>query len=1813
MNCPMKTYICVVLLIVSFAAQTFAQPDTTHRVRRADSLMSFFVGSWGPFDKQPFNHANKFGIMGQADNSFRYYNLEDSLGMNAEVRGIWDNPLREPAPKDTTLGGRRGQHLDMLSVEPFILHHALNNAFYMRFEFERHTQGAAGTEYPGFLTRAGLTGTDVNFSGATFPKFLIGSGRDTSENAVKLDTDAVGIFADTMWNIGLFDGPTDASHQYYGKNTSLNPFSRKMLMRIRVKVNEPVSDSTKILFISTRNEMKSNGTVIRTHKDTIRVDSRFSHIDSDFDNIDIRFLRDTLTQKIGFSFFWPKQVNAVFDYMELMNAHVDTTDSSHIIRIEIDGAIGDDGIHAGLFGAYSAEDFLSPNPIELNKLVDNIIDSFQGHINYIRVGDEFPWSQALPLKRLTKLMRERSGGAIEIAAFTVDSIAWFNEGLPSIHDYFLEGRKKGWVDTNYADPKMVFFDPYSIRNLELPKRIRTPASNSDSLHHWEDIHITTGSSDGSHPSGLHYTREKYLQTTQWGNINYSSYLAANRKARRWTERQHDSSKYAILWQAGAGMRTQRDADTNHVTRPIWLKFDELRPPTGPEMKMTGHMATSCGASGLLFYLLIQAPPANGGATNGGIMMDDGTHDSMYYTTTVKNDTGGLTSGRMWMGFKERYDTVRALIPILIKHGNMLLNDTCIGDWTAAELPNIPDSSKDKLSFFANPVRSIDDFGTEDAFHANSGITPDSSNRTFVHISMWLDKDSAAKANHIDTLLYITNMRTDDSYDTTEVPSTIDRRVIALTLKTAHFVKDVIDKSSGLALDSTRVGTPFVGEGNELQVRLLAGDGILVRLMPPPVDTTLRQMQVAINYPKGTQSFFDYGRVRFDKAVLGVKDPASNFTVPSSPSSFVGVRDVDTVKLWQDSLIYIKVDNSNKTRVGRWRQQSWDRAETSPFFKFENTTFPAYQKNRQISTDSLAHSIVIRTDMEGFGNYGHIRFKDPFFVDSATLLNVYDTLIKTNPFLPHILSAGRGLGADTEHYGGVFLMQNPRRDSAKPIYSLQAYDVVKSDDHRSLDTIPFFTDWTFMGWAANDTTIEEDVYPWKNGPDSWRYVLTPTTDVIFSMDSAIYIARYKAHMAAYTESTYNPDDSGNCCNNQRKLFYDGKDSVGRNKYRFVYSSAGRIYTVLGTKTGTNDNAIEWGKEELISSWNSGASHYPAIGYHPKQWEKYHYVFQDDENGEIKFAFKDSLHGLQVLTLANGVEVNPPYSHSLSTPVIASTDFASGPVNVIAWADEDGIHLKGTFYDNNADMTSTINLGDPTAFYPTIWIDTCYYCTDTVSKAKFIVAWQQDIDTGGITVTDILARRYEIIFSDSAGHKQRVIQPLGGTPGNLMNVSRSLTPASINNRRPCISGFHVTSGGSSGAAQYKIAYEVFDTTLTQGIEIGNLVANNGASSWTNTNYLTSGDAANEYWKPSIEITKYHKADTGLVLKSNWYSLVHEMGGGGHIEHWAFDGNSQRLGSNIFDYIIDPQIAVTPAKIDSDLYRMGQSTGADPRWMVSGYTATYKLGTNDTLWGYHILTQKDTGSELVIQSGIGELAVDAGSGFHSYDLNDRDDTLHVDSLHPNSYFMQSEPFTLPAGGSMQYCAWVRPSDDSLRKAVFSNIKYALDFYDTSGAFYYRIDSLELTDSINRIHSELRTVPINTDSNKTGYAVFHSISDATDGINAMPNNMITKKRLSTINAYKRGSSSIARISTQIRLWTSPNPFRDEVNVFFDIPVSGGVTIEAFNILGNSMGYLCKDRRFTDGKHQFVWKAQKLLPGVYILRMRYGNEVISTRIISIE
>jgi len=1820
----MKTLAGILLGFVLVISSVAGYSQTT---RRADTAYKFFIAALEPFDRWPKSHSapdpdTLWGPLGTVNRYVNLFTQDSELRLTGEWRSIWDVPT-DTIPTYNAIGGQSAPLLNTIILDPVVIHGVLQNALQLRFETERHQPtGNDTSEYAGFQWHAGLRGKNINDAAATSPGFLLGTSQsanhDTNAIQLKVNIDSAGVFCDTFWTTHFFRPVPGSPLILWAEYT--NGFdTSKLMIRFRVRVDSLI-DTTghnfPNLFSVTIRQDSLSGLSQTVLSDTVKVDGQFHHMGSAFDTISMRvkFRGGNYNIYTGITLNWMGTVPMTMDYLELISTNYDS-------------------LH-GNYDDYNNYDTLTKNQDTVLKLlINNLVNKYKGKAQYIMTQEEFPLSEALIFKRAVKILRDLSGGQMEFITLLHDSAdaggnplytSYYGKGTPNGFLYTAEGVHRGWLDSSlYADPKMFIVGVYPWTGSQdpLPKR---DVSTGSAYRTWELTHAVTGVNCDTTLDCAAYSRPFYLYRAQ-SILNFALYQS--RQAKRACLR--DSAigqRFIEAVMAGDGVATQVTncpADTvggvitpAHTNKKIFYGPGGLRAITGPELKEECHLAISCGASGLILYQLQNDTPWS---LNGGLMNWDGSHTEMLHTFTIGISSTDTLTRTMYMGWKENYDTAKILFPIIQKYGSALVNAHYFGDWTAAELPLSP--MKNSLPFTDSSIASFDDSLHEDVFKIDSTDgAVDTTNRTLVHISMWLDNDSTQKALHQDTMLYITNMRTDDSYDTTAVPTTIDRRLITMQFKAKHLVQDINDSTGYLALDNRKIWTPYVGAGDSLRLLLLAGDGILVRLLPGP--DSMKQMRASISYPKGGKDFNNYGRIKFDKPVKGVLDPttSSKYSIPSSPYSYIGIRDIDTVKLWQDSLLYIKIDTVDKSRKGFWRNQNWTNGNGgigNVQFNFRKILPASSTRQKQISTDSIAHNIVIKTDLEEFYQNGKIAIRDPFLVDSATLLNVYDTLAKTSPFLPQFLSAGRMPGADSQHYGGVFLKQNIQHDTTTPIYTLKGYNMLKAGTYAASDSAPYYVDWVFLNWAAKDTIVAGDLMPWLSNSVNeatyglWNFNKKP--QVVFGKDSAIYVARYKCHLGSFNSGL----DSGLSWNNQRKLYYVGLDGSGHRWYRMVYASNGRIFTVTGYRNGPNNNNINWGNEQLVSLWDNSQAAYPALGGHRTPTDtSFLYIFQDNSSGQedIKLTKIDT----------NGIPFFYPnldtgttdIGASDATPVIYGVQAQSGlTIDVAAWASNGGIKVKAMYaidssVINHNETSNEYTFGTSTARHPTIWVDSVNYGGNSDSSRYAVtLAWQQDttmheirnpLNATDSTYTDIFCVRFDVMKSKLYPYFYLTTHA-GENALHPKDVSHDLWHSSWDNRNPCISGARYDSVTSL----IRIAYETmaYDSGHTsQGISV---VQRRDGVGWGFTTFFPTLDTVNDrFTKPSIEVSRYHDSSGTNVKEQTYYSLTYERADGQNIEHWAMNNITNRIAPNIFLYISNPQLAVVRESIDSDTYRMGLSLASPgaPHWLVSGYTALYKVAGNDTLWGYSFIEEPDSTNTFHVGYGMGEYAIDNGTTKADLEIRDRPDSEVIDGNHLAGYFSQSENFTLPASGTFSYYRWITVTDPAQYKKKLDTIMYALDFFDTAGTFVCRLDSIYLCDSVTYIKRATSSITISRDSSVYGYVKMRRITSGlpTDGSTWEP--IITLGRLSSQASNKQTAKPYSMLPDDILFTAEPNPTHGDMTLTFGIPFEGPVSIDAYDQLGNKAASIENSRLFHAGEQSIIWHPGSLPSGVYYLQLRYSN-----------
>jgi hypothetical protein len=77
------------------------------------------------------------------------------------------------------------------------------------------------------------------------------------------------------------------------------------------------------------------------------------------------------------------------------------------------------------------------------------------------------------------------------------------------------------------------------------------------------------------------------------------------------------------------------------------------------------------------------------------------------------------------------------------------------------------------------------------------------------------------------------------------------------------------------------------------------------------------------------------------------------------------------------------------------------------------------------------------------------------------------------------------------------------------------------------------------------------------------------------------------------------------------------------------------------------------------------------------------------------------------------------------------------------------------------------------------------------------------------------------------------------------------------------------------------------------------------------------------------------------------------------------------------------------------------------------------------------------------------------------------------------------------------------------------------------------------------------------------------------------------------------------------PNPFNPETRIFYSIPHRSRVILTIFNLLGQEIEKVV-DESINVGKHIIIFNAARLNSGVYICRMKTGNEVITKKMLYI-
>ena len=75
------------------------------------------------------------------------------------------------------------------------------------------------------------------------------------------------------------------------------------------------------------------------------------------------------------------------------------------------------------------------------------------------------------------------------------------------------------------------------------------------------------------------------------------------------------------------------------------------------------------------------------------------------------------------------------------------------------------------------------------------------------------------------------------------------------------------------------------------------------------------------------------------------------------------------------------------------------------------------------------------------------------------------------------------------------------------------------------------------------------------------------------------------------------------------------------------------------------------------------------------------------------------------------------------------------------------------------------------------------------------------------------------------------------------------------------------------------------------------------------------------------------------------------------------------------------------------------------------------------------------------------------------------------------------------------------------------------------------------------------------------------------------------------------------------PNPFSSRTTIRFALPRPAAVTLTIYDLLGRTVTTLVRDR-LPAGEHRAAWHADDLPNGVYLYRLRVGNEIRARKMV---
>ena len=267
-------------------------------------------------------------------------------------------------------------------------------------------------------------------------------------------------------------------------------------------------------------------------------------------------------------------------------------------------------------------------------------------------------------------------------------------------------------------------------------------------------------------------------------------------------------------------------------------------------------------------------------------------------------------------------------------------------------------------------------------------------------------------------------------------------------------------------------------------------------------------------------------------------------------------------------------------------------------------------------------------------------------------------------------------------------------------------------------------------------------------------------------------------------------------------------------------------------------------------------------------------------------------------------------------------------------------------------------------------------------------------------------------------------------------------------------------------------------------------------------------------------------------------------------------------------------------------------EPRWMHYGVAPDGDL--DDVNWHLQLCAQTDDGIFKNEHSRIGA-GTSCSDGYDAMDaiayVPYSDSFVMMYFTHQEwgmtvenfTYDYRSHNFSSPKEYSFTVWAYNLPGETLI--LTWPNISEISDDYD------FRLDNTTSGGGVEdlRTTNEYTFTVGGSGSEAVNFCITVSYSGASVG----DNDESVPQRYGLVVAY-------------------PNPFNAEIQVKFNLPLEQDVSLKVYNLLGRMTAVLAQGK-YSSGLHETVWNASNQASGIYFLRLEYGENVSTDKVLLIK